>query len=491
MNEPRRVYLKITYNNTDVTNKFQEYISSFSYVDCASGESDTIDISLIDREKKWLGKWIPNKGDNIQVKINVKNWSINGENKTFNCGNFLIDELTASGRPLKCKIGAISSPINSFKTKQQDKVYEGTNIKEIAKKIATKYKLELIYDANDINIRTLEQNEETDCVFINNLCETYGLGLKIYSDKLIIYDKALYEKKKSILTIKESDVSEWEYTTTITKTYTGVEFSYTPISNSDNKTSTSRISSSDKDDISVFVGQEGRVLKMNGEAFDEEDAKLRALAQVNNANEKMVVVRLTMLANIKLVASSNVTLEGFSKKFDGKYVIDKVTHHIQSSSGYEMSLDLRKIITRISLEDNEKSKNIDNAKKTPMGDTATKENKNKTTKETYIVKRGDTLWDIANKFYGDSSKYQIIYEANKDNIEKVANSENKNNSDNGYWIWEGTELIIPDIGTNTDTSKFSLISKERQNISTSNHNLLNDIEKNNKDSTDNNHNLID
>lgn len=35
---------------------------------------------------------------------------------------------------------------------------------------------------------------------------------------------------------------------------------------------------------------------------------------------------------------------------------------------------------------------------------------------TYTVKKNDTLWNIAKKYYGDGSKYTKIYEANKDKI---------------------------------------------------------------------------
>ena len=35
---------------------------------------------------------------------------------------------------------------------------------------------------------------------------------------------------------------------------------------------------------------------------------------------------------------------------------------------------------------------------------------------TYKVKKGDCLWNIAKKFYGNGSKYTKIYEANKDKI---------------------------------------------------------------------------
>lgn len=38
--------------------------------------------------------------------------------------------------------------------------------------------------------------------------------------------------------------------------------------------------------------------------------------------------------------------------------------------------------------------------------------------KTYTVVRGDCLWNIAKKFYGDGRKYTVIYNANKDQIKR-------------------------------------------------------------------------
>ena len=50
---------------------------------------------------------------------------------------------------------------------------------------------------------------------------------------------------------------------------------------------------------------------------------------------------------------------------------------------------------------------------------------------TYSVQKGDTLWGIAKKFYGNGSKYTKIYEANKDKIK------------NPNLIYVGQVLTIP------------------------------------------------
>lgn len=55
----------------------------------------------------------------------------------------------------------------------------------------------------------------------------------------------------------------------------------------------------------------------------------------------------------------------------------------------------------------------------------------KTTAKTYTVKKGDCLWNIAKKLYGNGADYTKIYEANKDKIK------------NPNLIYPNQELTIP------------------------------------------------
>ncbi len=50
---------------------------------------------------------------------------------------------------------------------------------------------------------------------------------------------------------------------------------------------------------------------------------------------------------------------------------------------------------------------------------------------TYVVKKGDTLSEIAQKFYGDSSQWKKIYNANKSRIKDPKK------------LQVGTKLVIP------------------------------------------------
>lgn len=56
---------------------------------------------------------------------------------------------------------------------------------------------------------------------------------------------------------------------------------------------------------------------------------------------------------------------------------------------------------------------------------------------TYIVRSGDTLWDIAGKLYGDPSRFPLIYDANRDRIDEMDH------------IHPGLELRIPSASSTT------------------------------------------
>ena len=100
---------------------------------------------------------------------------------------------------------------------------------------------------------------------------------------------------------------------------------------------------------------------------------------------------------------------------------------------YNMDLlEYRPIIVPTITENN--SNNTQNTNRPT--DTNNNSNKNNTnnTQKTHKVKKGDCLWDIAQKYYGKGSLYPKIKEANKSKYPSLA----KNNV-----IYGGMELIIP------------------------------------------------
>lgn len=63
--------------------------------------------------------------------------------------------------------------------------------------------------------------------------------------------------------------------------------------------------------------------------------------------------------------------------------------------------------------------------------------------QTYTIKSGDTLWGISKKFYGNGSKWETIYNANKKVIEDAAKKHGRASSSKGHWIYPNTKITIP------------------------------------------------
>ena len=75
--------------------------------------------------------------------------------------------------------------------------------------------------------------------------------------------------------------------------------------------------------------------------------------------------------------------------------------------------------------------------------TVTTVNKPVDNTKSYTIQKGDTLWGISKKFYGNGNKWETIYNANKKVIEDAAKKNGKKSSSNGNLIYPGTKLVIP------------------------------------------------
>ena len=55
----RRAEIGVSYEHVDITSDIKDSVTLMSYVDVASGESDSLSLTIQDRERKWMGGWMP------------------------------------------------------------------------------------------------------------------------------------------------------------------------------------------------------------------------------------------------------------------------------------------------------------------------------------------------------------------------------------------------------------------------------------------------
>ncbi len=323
--KPRQAEVDLYYNGAAVKTVMDEYITDISYTDPASGAADSLDISIHDRARQWITAWMPISGDTLSAKISLSGDDAGGI--PLDCGFFVLDKFEFGGWPVTGTISAVSTPADGgFMATVRTQNWEGVTIKEIGTEIAARAGLKLAWDVSgaDFIIKSVEQSEQTDSDFFSSLCETYGLEVKVYRQKIVVYDREAYKGKAPVRTIGTESLISWSWSKDMAGTYTGGEYTYTDIST--------------EADIAVSIGNGKRILKQSGKADSRADAERKIRAAVTKANHGSTKLSASIIGDAQLVSAQCVTVVGIGR-LSGKYYIDSITHNI-SGSGYTMDLEM-------------------------------------------------------------------------------------------------------------------------------------------------------
>ena len=172
------------------------------------------------------------------------------------------------------------------------------------------------------------------------------------------------------------------------------------------------------------------------EDFKKAGFYLEKLEKMKTDEKPFQFIVTRVLPNEEMLFDTNmkVSLESYDIKEDAEQGFDVVVS-IKLKQYKEYGV---KTCTVTIKKDNKTTATV-TKKRTTEKSPAPSKNKNKT----HTVKKGDCLWNIAKKYYGDGSKWKKIYNANKNVIEKAAKKHGKKSSSNGHWIYPGTKLTIP------------------------------------------------
>ncbi len=329
----------LTINGADVTRRLQNYLISISYTEVAEGGSDTLSITLDNRDGKWMKAWYPQKGNSIGGKIKLKNWTATGKDRVLDLGKFTLDDVRFRFGPNEMELSGTSAPAASaFSTRDRDKTWKEVTLQEVAGRICKRYGLELEYKGEDHKIKALEQTEN-DGAFLKKACEDYGLSVKIYRDKVAVYDAGKLEDAGAVVKLPlTSFPTGLSSVDGLYGTYTGARVSYKPADG--------------EDEITVFVGDtesDGkRVLKVNESCSSEAEARRKGAAKVNESNRKAISLSGGIFPDTRIVAGVCIELTKDFGKLSGKYFIDKVTWSLTGSGGTSQRIEAHKVVQRVS-----------------------------------------------------------------------------------------------------------------------------------------------
>lgn len=403
--QPRKSSLELSYNGVNASGDFSGKVESFSYVDVASGEADTLSITVNNQSGQWLDGFMPEDGDYVDAKIVVENWNKEGDNRSLSCGKFDLDSFKAAGFPETATIGGITIPIRTdFNVTQKNDTFSNTTTKTILSDICGNAGIQLVYEAEDYSVEEIEQSRQTDMAFAFSLCKKHNLAMKLYNSKMVVYDQTTYEKKDAAYTIDKSEMQNFSYSREKSKLYDRVQIQYADPGSDDTLAYAYQIPGS----------QGKRTLYINEQADTYRDAEIKAKSQLLENIRGAISISFRVKGDTKHIAARNINITGCGKA-NGKYFIDRVTHSKNAKSIYTCTIKAHLCVTHTTFST---AAPTPQQESTPSG-------------TTYTVVKGDCLWNIAKKFYGSGAKYTLIYNANRGIIK------------NPSLIYPGQVLTIP------------------------------------------------
>lgn len=324
----RRAFVDIELNGNSVTADLSGDTISVSYTDNATDENvDDISITIQNRTKKWLYGWFPNTSDTLKVKIITEEWT-----GGLDCGGFILDDVDMGGWPLTVSMKALAMPVNSaFSEVRHNKTWESAQLKEVASTLAGNSSIPLEYEAayNPL-LKFVSQTDKTDRLFLHELCQKYGLTMKMYSNRIIIYDMAEFEKNAGVVTLTEMSMTSFKAKSTITDAgYTGCTVKYT-----------------DKNGkileyAHTVKGKTPKIFLYTVQVSDLAEAERVAKAKLRELNMGETTFSCTIPGNTNTVAGMCVNISGFGN-FDGKYFIDSAVHKV--GGGYTTNLTMHRVL---------------------------------------------------------------------------------------------------------------------------------------------------
>ena len=327
--------LLIEYNGVEATDIIADDCNSFTWKDNATGSADTVTLNLSNIGQKWMNGYFPSDKDVFKAWIQLSEWAADYKAGKLFCGTFMVDSLSYDGFPEKLALSGISTPTDcNFNVKQKNKSWEKTTVKTIMSDIAASAGISLVFDAEDISVDSVNQTGKTDLAFAYSLCSDYGLAIKLYNQKIVVYDQTVYEQKEARYDIDHSifgGSGSYKINRQITTVYDSVKVQYTNGKKGDTLTYEYTI-----------PGKEGNrqlFLTTKAESYSDAEKKAKAALRENIRNSQTVTLK--MMGSAKYMAADCFNLTGFGK-LDGKYFIDSVTH---SKSGGKYTITITAHLT--------------------------------------------------------------------------------------------------------------------------------------------------
>lgn len=319
-----RPYIKIFYENVNITEDISRCLIAFNYTDHLT-EADTLDIDLEDIDAKWQNEWFPEKGAKITAEIGIKG------KQSLSCGTFEIDEIEFIGPPDAVSIRCISTGYKKgSKRTLKAHVHENKTLREIIDTIADKSDLDVIGDIEDIRIGRKVQQNESDLNFLYRISKEYGYTFNVRHNTLIFMQSEKLDSSVPVIDIYKENMIEYSFRDKSSGTYKGASIKY----HNSEKNETIHYTESDPD-----INGSDDFFVVKGTATGKSQAIAMSKAALNEKNRKERTGKIIVPGHPILCAGNTIMVYGIGR-LSGKYLINSTTHSFSNENGWITEIEI-------------------------------------------------------------------------------------------------------------------------------------------------------
>ena len=292
-----------------------EDILSLTFSDSAGVKSDKISLKVMPNFKK------PKPLDKIEVTL--KSYYQGTIKEELNCGLFYTMNISRTNN----KSLSFSGTGIEYNDRQKEKLsfhYSNTKLSSIVKIISDKLSLKMNFKMDDIEIKSLNQTDESYINFLHRLAKDYNCLFSIKDNYLFFVDKDYKDipiKDISVIDCSSSNIKHSHKTF-----YKSCEASWHDINTSKTK--------------KVTFGNGTPILKIKGAFINENDAMTKAKAKLKSVNKGTVSGSLS-LKGIRVYAGTKVNLVNtYNKENDGIYSVISCSHSFSRANGWTTNIEI-------------------------------------------------------------------------------------------------------------------------------------------------------
>ena len=319
------------WNGKNVTDYLTPYVLSVTYEDVYHGESDTIEITIENRDLRWLQNWYPEKGDTVVLNIGYK------DEPHLPCGEFEIDEIEFSGSRTSgdtVHLRGIATPFKKSIREKRTIAYENVTLSKIVRLIAERNGMNAVIELDaDPTFKRIDQKQKADLTFLRELAEKYNASVKVQGNTVYFISNDRLKERKPALTIERKDVISYSLRDKTHNIYKGIIITY-------HDPKTKKLLKYREDWTGYKAGAD--YLKINEKIESLEEAKIRARAERHKYDSKERTGRITMPGNPQIMAGLVIALNGFGL-MDGNWLIERTRHTISRMGGWVTELEVRRV----------------------------------------------------------------------------------------------------------------------------------------------------